>query len=183
MKDLVFITGNQHKADFLKRWIGFPIEHQSVDLEELQSLDLREVVEHKARQAYDLVKRPVLVEDISLTFDAMGRLPGTYIKWFVEELGMDGLADLAQRLANQGATASILYAYYDGTDMHVFPGEMHGTIIAEQRGTGGFGFAAIFMPDGYDLTMAELGEAAHGAKQISHRYIALQKFKAFYDAA
>jgi len=45
--------------------------HEKIDLEEIQSLDLREIVEHKVRQAYDVVKKPVLVEDTSLRFTAL----------------------------------------------------------------------------------------------------------------
>ena len=45
--------------------------HQKLDLDEIQSLDLRTVVEHKVRQAYELVKKPVLVEDTSLQFEAL----------------------------------------------------------------------------------------------------------------
>jgi hypothetical protein len=52
MQSIVFITGNQKKADYLAKYLGFPIEHIKVDLDELQSLDLREIVEHKVKQAY-----------------------------------------------------------------------------------------------------------------------------------
>src|SRR2546430_10482604 len=59
------------------------------------------------RSAYDIVKKPVLVEDIAFTFTAMGRLPGPLIKWFLEELGNDGLCKLANGLDNRGAKAEI----------------------------------------------------------------------------
>jgi inosine triphosphate pyrophosphatase len=55
MQTITFITGNQKKADNLSRLIGMSVEHIKLDLDEIQSLDLREVVEHKARQAYDKI--------------------------------------------------------------------------------------------------------------------------------
>ena len=55
MQSITFITGNQKKADYLARYLGFPIEHQKIDLDEIQSLDLREIVEHKVKQAYEKV--------------------------------------------------------------------------------------------------------------------------------
>ena len=64
MKRLVFITGNQAKADYLAKWLGYPVEHQKVDLDELQSLDPHAVIEHKAKEAYKIVGEPVLVEDV-----------------------------------------------------------------------------------------------------------------------
>lgn len=80
MKDAVFITGNQKKADYLSKYLGHTIDHVKVDLDEIQSLDLKEVVRHKMRQAYEKVGRPVLVEDVSLEFSALGKLPGTFIR-------------------------------------------------------------------------------------------------------
>jgi inosine/xanthosine triphosphate pyrophosphatase family protein len=75
MQSITFITGNQKKADYLAQYLGIEVQHEKLDLDEIQSLDLREVVEHKVRQAYEMVKKPVLVEDTSLTFVALGKLP------------------------------------------------------------------------------------------------------------
>lgn len=86
MPKITFITGNPKKAEYLEKYLGFPIEHIKLDLDELQSLDLYEIVEHKVRQAYAKIGKPVLVEDASLEFSAFGRLPGTFIKFFLEEM-------------------------------------------------------------------------------------------------
>lgn len=178
--ELVFITGNQNKADFLAKWLGRPVEHHKLDLDELQSLDLRTVVEHKARQAYDILKKPVLVEDASLTFEAMGRLPGTFIKWFIEELGYDGLLRLANSLPSQVAHGRVCYALCDGKEVHIFEGEMHGHIAPEARGSGGFGFDPIFINDGYTETRAEMDEATYA--KTSYRTDAMAKLKRYLDS-
>lgn len=96
MKDLIFITGNQHKANILAKHLGVAVAHQKLDLDELQSLVLHVVAEHKARQAYDISGKPALVEDVSLTFHALGRLPGPFIKWFIEELSAQQVCDLIE---------------------------------------------------------------------------------------
>ncbi len=75
MKKVTFITGNQAKADYLESFLGFPIDHVKVDLDELQSLDLEKIVEHKVKQAYAEIGKPVVVEDVSLEFEALGKLP------------------------------------------------------------------------------------------------------------
>lgn len=177
--DLVFITGNQNKADFLAKWLGHPIKHHKLDLDELQSLDLRAVVEHKVRQAYGILNKPVLVEDATLTFTAMGRLPGTFIKWFIEELGYDGLIKLAQSLPSQTAVGQVCYALYDGKQLRLFDGEMRGHIAKQARGSGGFGFDPIFVNDGYDITRAEMSEADYA--KTSYRTEAMQKLKEYLD--
>lgn len=49
VKNVTFITSNQHKADALARMLGLPLAHQAVDLMEIQSTSLEEIVEHKVR--------------------------------------------------------------------------------------------------------------------------------------
>jgi non-canonical purine NTP pyrophosphatase (RdgB/HAM1 family) len=177
---ITFITGNQHKADFLAKWLGHPIQHRKLDLDELQSLDLHAVVEHKARQAYAILKRPVLVEDASLTFPAMGRLPGTFIKWFIEELGYDGLLKLANSLSSPEAVGRVCYAVCDGDEVKIFEGEMCGRIATEARGSGGFGFDPIFINEGYNITRAEMADQDDSLyAQTSYRTQAMAKLKKY----
>lgn len=65
----VFITGNADKAAYLARYLGVELDHQKIDLDEIQSTSLEEIVEHKVRQAYDRIGKPVLVEDVALSFE------------------------------------------------------------------------------------------------------------------
>jgi inosine triphosphate pyrophosphatase len=176
MTDIIFITGNQHKADFLAKHLGVPIAHHKLDLDEIQSLDPREVVEHKVRQAYDVLQRPVLVEDAGLIFVAMGRLPGTFVKWFIDEIGYDGLLRMANTLPNQAAIGRMCYGLYDGRDLHFFDGEMRGRIAPEiQEGDQGFGFDPIFINDGFDVSRARMSEADYA--RTSYRTDALAKLR------
>ena len=94
METITFITGNSGKVNLLRQYLDFPVVHTSIDLIEVQSLDLATIVEHKAKEAYRQVGGPVLVEDTSLRFYALGRLPGPLIKWFLAELSNDGLCRL-----------------------------------------------------------------------------------------
>ncbi len=155
MKEVVFITGNQKKADYLARMIGFDIEHVKVDLDEIQSLDLREVVQHKLHQAYKEIKRPVLVEDVSLEFKALGRLPGTFIKWFQEEMSHEELCRMLDG-KDRTALAKCTFGYFDGREEKFFEGILVGTVPEHPSGNGGFGFDPIFIPEGFSVTRAEL---------------------------
>ena len=177
MKDVVFITGNQHKADYLAKWLGLPLAHQKVELTEIQSLDLHAIAEHKARQAYAVVGKPVLVEDVALTFDAMGRLPGPLIKWFLEELDVGGLAQLAASLPSQAASASIVYALFDGQEVRFFEATVPGNIAPEPRGTHGFGWGGIFIPEGSTKTYAEMTDDE--VRPFNMRAQAIDKLRTF----
>ncbi|HKR81619.1 MAG TPA: non-canonical purine NTP pyrophosphatase [Candidatus Saccharimonadales bacterium] len=178
MQDLVFITGNQYKADYLAKWLDREIEHQKVDLDEIQSLDPRAVVEHKVKVAYDVVHRPVLVEDVSLTFMALGHLPGTLVKWFLQELGQEGLCELGNKYADKRATAAITYAFYDGKEIHFFEVAVSGTLAPKPRGES-HGWNSLFIPDGYDQTYAEMDDKTFHA--CSHRGQALERLKAYLE--
>jgi inosine triphosphate pyrophosphatase len=177
MKLPLFVTGNQHKADYLAKWLGMPIKHHAFDLDEIQSLDLRTVAEHKVRQAYRMAGQPVLVEDISVTCTALGRLPGPLIKWFVEELGNDGLCRLAAGLEHQKAVAAICYALFDGTKVYFFEHSIKGTISPEPRGVSGFGWNPIFIPDGSEKTYAQMTDDE--VRPFSMRALAIDKLKIF----
>lgn len=158
MADVTFITGNQSKADFLAKYLDHPVAHQKVDLDEIQSLDLRRITEHKARQAYEIIKAPVLVEDIGLEFHALGRLPGPFVKWFIEDMGLEGMCRMLEGYNDRAATARICFAYYDGAQVELFEGSIQGTIADSPRGADGFGWNPIFIPDGADKTFAEMND-------------------------
>lgn len=154
---ITFITGNQRKADYLARYLGFAVSHVKLDLDELQSLDLREIVEHKVRQAYEIVKGPVLVEDVSLEFAALGRLPGPFIRFFVDEVPFETICRMLDG-QTRAATARCVFGYYDGTTRELFEGSMHGSIAEHPAGENGYGWDRFFIPEGYTTTRAQMGE-------------------------
>jgi non-canonical purine NTP pyrophosphatase (RdgB/HAM1 family) len=177
MKDFVFVTGNQNKANDLAKRLGLPVEHHRLDLDELQSLDLRTVLAHKVRQAYATLGRPVLVEDVALTFTAMGRLPGPLVKWFLEEIGPSGLCRLADSLDHRRAVASIGYAFHDGSHTTYFEHSTVGEVASEPRGSYGFGWDATFIPDGTTKTYAEMTADEVGPYSMrAHAIDALREF-------
>lgn len=160
MKNVVFVTGSAEKALQFSRLIGRDIEHQRLDLEELQTLDVHAIAEQKAKQAYQQIGRPVLVEDVSFTLTELGQLPGPFIKYFVvAPSGVSKLAVMAAGLDSQAAEASCTYAYYDGENVSFFDSSLRGVVVSAPRGSGGFGFDRIFAPEGFDgRTAAELNE-------------------------
>lgn len=154
----LFITGNQRKVDYLSKILDIPLKHQKIELDEIQSVDPHAVVEHKVKQAYERVKKPVLVEDVSLVCNALNGLPGPFIKFFVEaEQGVENLCRMLDGFADRSAYGSVLYGYYDGVAVQFIQGKLEGKIAQQPRGKGGYGWDQIFEPDGYDgLTRAEL---------------------------
>jgi non-canonical purine NTP pyrophosphatase (RdgB/HAM1 family) len=154
----IFITGNQNKVDYLSRTLGIQLEHQKVELDEIQSPDPTVVIEHKVKQAYQLLGKPVLVEDTSLSFNSLDRLPGTFVKFFVEASdGLESMCRMLDGFEDRSAYASAVYGFYDGETLKFFSGRLNGTIADHPKGSGGYGWDQIFIPEGYEgLTRAEL---------------------------
>ena len=173
MKKITFITGNPGKAEEIARYLGFPIDHVPLDLDEIQSLDLEEIVKDKAMRAYEKIKRPVLVEDTSFVFSAFGKLPGTLIKWFFTELGNEGLCRLLDGKEDKNCVATVCYGFCDGETVQLVSGSMEGTVADHPRGANSFGWASVFVPAGTTKTYAELSNEEQAP--IAMRRKALEK--------
>lgn len=153
-----FISGNQNKIDYLAKTLGITLEHQKIDLDEIQSADPKVVIAHKVKQAYDIIQKPVLVEDTSLSFNALSSLPGPFVKFFVDaEDGLENMCRMLDGFTDRTAYGSVIYGYFDGTQVRYFEGRLNGTIATHPRGNGGYGWDQIFEPEGYGgRTRAEL---------------------------
>ncbi len=174
--ELTFITGNAAKAEQLGRHLDYQVTHKKLDLPEIQSLDLREIIEHKAKEAYKAVGGLVLVEDTSLTFNALSHLPGPLIKWFLTELGNEGLCKILNSYEDRSAFAEVCFGLYNGINLKIFEGQAYGTIAFSPRGEKGFGWDPIFIPQGYQKTWGEMNMEEQ--KDTSMRRIALKKLEA-----
>lgn len=157
MKQVTFITGNQSKADYLAKYLGHPIEHVKLDLDEIQSVDLNKIVEHKARQAYEKINKPVIVEDVSLEFEALGGLPGPFIKFFVDKVPFETICSMINGKTRK-AMARCVFGYFDGQTLQLFEGSLGGEIASKPAGENGYGWDKIFIPGGYSMTRASLNE-------------------------
>lgn len=172
---LTFITSSAHKHAEVERILGQALARESLPLEEIQAIELEPVVRHKAKQAFALLGRPVLVEDTGLAFAAWNGLPGALIKWFLTSLGAEGVCRVLRHEANREATATTVFAHYAGAEMRVFSGVMQGLIPETPRGAFGFGWDVIFQPLGSARTFAEM--TPEEKDRFSMRRIALERFR------
>lgn len=181
MRSVTFVTGNPGKLKELSAVLTGVVNLTSkdVDLLEIQGT-AEEISREKCKLAVEAVKGPVLVEDTCLEFDALGGMPGPYVKWFLKQVGAKGLHDMLVAFPNKKAKAICTMSYCDGesSDIHVFQGVVEGEIV-EPRGDGGFGWDGIFKPSGYDKTYAELDSKVKCS--ISHRTLATNKLLDFFN--
>lgn len=174
LSDLVVVTTNPNKLDEINQILGTNHQVSKIDIPEIQSLDLDEVITQKAKDAYAKIKKPVIVEDISLEIKALNGLPGTFIKFFLKTLGTEGTVRLISgQTTDTKVTAAV--AIYDGQKLKIFKGIVCGTLSPKDRGAGGFGFDKVFIPEGFSQTYAEMPPELKN--KISHRARALKKLK------
>ena len=167
----VFVSSNTGKVREVEAILGVPIEQFDLDLPEIQALDVADVAREKALAAYRHTGRPVFVEDTGLSIAALGGLPGALVRWFLATVGPVGICALIPAGASRAATARTAVAWCDGDSVDVLIGETAGRVTAEPRGSGGFGWDAIFQPDGSPRTFAEMDRAERDRFSMRRRAI------------
>ena len=183
---ITFVTGCAQKLEEVIAILGSDFQYQLVSqkihLPEYQGTP-QDICIEKCREAAKILQGPVLVQDTCLSFNAMGGLPGPYVKWFVEALKPEGLYKMLSAWEDKSAFAMCLFGYSDGTknvegiyDVQLFEGCTPGQIV-DPRGPRDFAWDPCFQPDGFDETYAEMGKDVKNT--ISHQFRALQKFKQF----
>ncbi len=193
---IVFATNNKHKLEEIRNILGNSIEVLSladincdVDIPETGNT-LEENARQKAEYIYRNYGVSVFADDTGLEVDALGGAPGIYsARYAAMESGAasrDSSANMNRLMRelgknnNRKARFRTVIALYEKDDSNeglpkvsTFEGIVEGSIIREKRGTEGFGYDPIFVPDGYEETFAELGNDIKNT--ISHRARATAK--------
>jgi len=150
----------------------------------------------KAHAAATATGLPALSDDSGLMIDALGGDPGVYTAdWATQEDGTRDFGMAMQRAEDamreagaatpdkrSGRFVAVLCLCYPDGEAEYFRGEAEGTLVWPPRGTLGFGYDPVFMPDGFDVTFGEMpAQQKHGwtpgqPTALSHRAKAFKKF-------
>lgn len=155
-----------------------PAEETGVSFEENSML--------KAQTASAFADMPAFADDSGLEVAALDGAPGVYSARFAGDNASDAdriakLLDMMKGKTNRRARfVCVMSLAYRGTPVKSFRGEVNGEIIFEPRGSHGFGYDPVFVPDGYTQTFGELGSEIK--EKISHRANALEKIVSFIKA-
>jgi XTP/dITP diphosphohydrolase len=161
-----FVTGRPEKAKEALR-MGFALDRIDLDLPEQQSVDSSEVALIKVRAAFDRLGRPVIVEDSGLEVLAWGGFPGALVKWLEKTAGLEAITRMLDPFPDRRARAVCSIACFDGETTIAARGVADGWIAPAPRGSGGFGWDPIFVPEGSVSTYAEM--APDAKNRVSHR--------------
>lgn len=194
MKELIIATKNKGKvAEFAAIFKQYGVQVKSL-LDVAESVDVEETgttftanARLKAEEISRLLNRPVLADDSGLVIRALDGRPGVYSARFAGD-GASDAENFEKALRElEGITEKERDAYFQcvlalaipGADTIFTSGKCPGKIAKIPSGTNGFGYDPIFIPDGYDVTMANLTEQQKNT--LSHRYHALVEMKKWLD--
>ncbi|MEN3047235.1 MAG: XTP/dITP diphosphatase [Candidatus Caldarchaeales archaeon] len=168
---LRFVTSNEGKWLEVSRLLssmGIECEWVRAKLTEVQSDDLSEIARRSAVEAYGEFGGPVAVEDAGLFVEALRGFPGPYSSYVYRTIGVEGLLKLMSGVEDRSAyfLSAVGFADSDG-NVAVFTGRVDGRIAHAPRGSSGFGFDPVFVPEGETRTFAEM--AADEKNLYSHR--------------
>ncbi|HTY47581.1 MAG TPA: RdgB/HAM1 family non-canonical purine NTP pyrophosphatase [Methanomassiliicoccales archaeon] len=172
------VTSNQGKLKEFRHALeplGFRLHHLPEDVDEIQADTLEEVVEACVRDLRARGIRDFVLDDSGLFVNALGGFPGVYSSYVFKTLGSEGILKLLEGQKDRRASfRCCIGCSVDGVGEFNVSQDVEGKIIGEKRGSGGFGFDPIFMPDGFVETFAEMPIDAKN--RISHRGKAIKSF-------
>ena len=179
LSELFFASSNEHKfqeAERILTNLGMQINLFKTTLQEIQSNNLNDIAEKKAINAYDLIQKPVIIEDDGLFIDSLNGFPGPYSSYVYDTIGNKGIMNLLENCEIRDAKFVSIIAYCDSDcDVKLFESSIPGKIssIIEK---GGWGYDPIFIPDGESKTYANVSDK----DKFSHRSAALTKFSNWF---
>lgn len=174
---IYFVSSNKNKFREVKRILdryNIDIEFKESSLIEIQG-EIEEIAKHKIKDAYEIIKDEVIIEDDALFIDELNGFPGVYSSYVYKTIGNDGILKLMKDVKNRGARFVSVIAYSNGYTK-LFKGIVEG-LIAENRQGISWGYDPIFIPKGYTTTYAMIEK-----DKISHRSMALKEFVRWYKS-
>lgn len=172
---MLFVTGNEGKFAQVRGFLkGVEVEKLDVELREMQSLDQEEVVRDKALQALEIAKKPVVVEDTGIYFNAFPKFPGTLTKLVFKALGFKGIFKLLEGGDRRAYFKTIAAYASPGKEVKLFEGVLDGKIstVMREKVDPHLPFMQVFIPKGFDVPYVDIPEKDKA--RVTHRA------KAFY---
>lgn len=187
---LIFATNNQHKVDEIRNVLGQNLEiitlkEAGIDVDIPEPYDTLEAnASGKSAFIYELTGIACFSEDTGLEVAALNGEPGVKsARYAGEDRSFDAnieklLSNLSGQQDRSARFRTVISLLIDGTET-LFEGICNGKIISEKRGTQGFGYDPVFIPEGSDRTFAEM--SLNEKNQYSHRKKATEKLVAFLN--
>ena len=186
--ELIFATGNEHKVSEAQLILGQALPDllilSHVGPEPIESgTSFLENALIKARAAFEATGKPAFADDSGISVEVMGGAPGIFSAiWAGGRSDVENRNLLLKQLEdipaeNRAASFVCTIALVEKSGETSFTGIWPGVIAMAPAGDGGFGYDPVFVPDGFEVTAAELEPEVKSS--FSHRAMAMQQMAAF----
>lgn len=155
---LYYITSNQQKIRIAQKYLdplSVTIEGKHLDLIEVQSDDIAHIASEKAKQAYEVIKKPLFVNDAGWYITALNGFPGPYMKYMNDWLKAEDILNMMQRHTNREVIFREVVCYVDEHGVQPFVGEVKGVVLAHDTAPGEIPSRSIFSLSTTNKSIAE----------------------------
>jgi len=175
MREITFVTTNEGKFSEFSEAVHHRVKLKRANMgyPEIQTDRLEDVVIFALKWLNEHIEGEVLIDDSGLFVKALNGFPGVYSHHALSTIGNEGLLKLMKGL-NREAMFCTVIGYSGSAGNYLFRGECPGRIAHEQSGEKGFGFDSVFVPEGYNITFAQMSTSQKN--EISHRGRAIRAF-------
>ena len=186
-KEIYFVTSNDGKFEEVKTYIEnyvseITVKQFKAKIPEIQTLDQKEVAMDKALKAWEILKKPLIIDDAAIYFEKYNNFPGIMSKYVSLGLGFEGI----KKIIDNGDKAKfLLYLTYieNPTSIKIFEGKCHGTLNKPEKfcGNPNLPYDCFFTPEGSNKTYEELRHTQEG-NNFLYRIKALKAFIEWYGS-
>lgn len=190
MNTLIFATNNQNKVDEIRAVLGkhfdiITLKEAGIYIDIPEPHDTLEAnASEKSKTIFDMTRKNCFSEDTGLEVEALNGEPGVKSARYAGENrsfedNIDKLLHDLKSATNKAARFRTVISLILGGKEYFFEGVCTGKIIDVKKGSMGFGYDTVFVPDGSDMTFAEMG--MEEKNRFSHRKKAVKKLIDFLD--
>jgi XTP/dITP diphosphohydrolase len=188
--ELIVATSNEHKISEFQSlcpiWVKLISSKHAGFGKEIKE-NYTSLVQNATKKAYTVYKalgKNVFADDSGLMVNSLGGQPGVHSSRYAGENATKEqnieklLKELENKTDRSAMFITVISLYFEGKN-YLFKGEVHGIITIERRGTNGFGYDSVFLPENSSKTFAEMTDLEKS--KISHRFFAFEKLLHFLN--
>ena len=190
MNEIYFVSHNIYKYSEIKSIVNNRITDLHLNfckrnITEIQDQKIEKIAIEKAKLAYNIVKKPIIIEDDGLFINSLNGFPGQYSSYVLKSIGNRGIIRLLKGYRDRSAFFKSIFVYSNGIVVKIFYGKINGKIASTIKDDG-WGYDPIFIPlnnnndNNSDTTFAKLSKT-NKKNELSHRRIALDKFVKWFN--
>lgn len=180
LTEIAFVTGNERKFNNAKAFFKdteIVLTQEKMDTPEIQADEIKDVAEYSAKYAGEILGKAVIKVDVGFFIEELNGFPGPYVKYINKWLSPDNILSLCKNIKNRRCYfEDVVSCYIPNIGIKTFSTKTYGKLAEEPLGENGWRIDKIFVPDGYNTTLANMSDEERGSVWNPDRWIQLIKY-------